>query len=79
MAKGRAKSTGKSRSRLNGKTTIGRALTSHPKAAAVFKKYGMACTKCGGAHAEPIEKAAEMYGVNPRNIVRDLNKLLSDG
>lgn len=79
MKTGRAKSPGKGQSRLNGKTTIGRALTLHPKAAAVFEKYGMACTKCGGARAEPIEKAAEMYGVNPRNIVRDLNKLLSGG
>ena len=79
MKKPRAKSSGKGQSKLNSKTTIGCALTLHPKAAAVFEKYGMSCAKCGGAHAEPIEKAAEMYGVDPRKIVRDLNKLLSGG
>ena len=76
MKQGRAKPPEKRQSRLNGKTTVGRALSLHPKAASVFQKYGMSCTTCGGAHAEPIEKAAEIYGVDSRKIVRDLNKLL---
>ena len=76
MKRERAKPPDKGQSRLNGKTTVGRALSLHPKAASVLEKYGMSCATCGGAHAEPIEKAAEMYGVDSRKIVRDLNKLL---
>ena len=76
MQQERRKSPGKGQSKLNSGTTVGRALALHPKAASVFEKYGMLCTTCTGAHAEPIKKAAEMHGVDPRKIVRDLNKLL---
>jgi len=77
MKQQRGKSTGKGQSKLNSETTVGRALALHPKAASVFEKYGMLCTTCTGAHAEPIKKAAEMHGIDPRKIVRDLNKLLN--
>jgi hybrid cluster-associated redox disulfide protein len=56
--------------------TVGRALALHPKAASVFEKYGMLCATCSGARVEPIRKAAEIHGIDPRAIVRDLNKLL---
>jgi hybrid cluster-associated redox disulfide protein len=65
--------------KLSVRTTVGRALELHPKAAAVFEKYGMSCARCHGAQAEPIEKAADLFGADPRAIVRELNKLLSGG
>jgi hybrid cluster-associated redox disulfide protein len=70
------KASGTAKPKVTGRTTIGKALELHPKAAAVFKKHGMSCTTCGGAHAEPIGKAAEMYGADPGKIVRELNELL---
>ncbi len=73
------KASGTAKPKVTGRTTVGKALKLHPKAAAVFKKHGMSCATCGGAHAEPIGTAAEMYGADPRKIVRELNKLVAGG
>jgi len=79
MKKGDTKPADAARSSLSIRTTIGQVLKLHPRAGAVFERHGMSCAKCGGANAEPIEKAAEMYGVNPHEIVQELKKLLSGG
>ncbi len=71
------KSSSTVKPKVTGRTTVGKALELHAKAAAVFKKHGMSCATCGGAPAEPIAKAAEMYGADPRKIVRELNKLVA--
>jgi hybrid cluster-associated redox disulfide protein len=70
------KTTSTAKPKVSGRTTVGKTLEMHPKAAAVFKKHGMSCGTCGGAPAEPIAKAAEMYGADPRKIVQELNKLI---
>jgi len=73
------KSSSTIKPKVTGRTTVGKALELHPKAATVFEKHGMSCATCGGAPAEPIAKAAETYGADPRKIVRELNKLIDGG
>ena len=76
VKKATKKSSDTPRPKLSVRTTVGQALALDPKVAAVFEKYGMSCVECGGAHAEPIEKAAEHFGADPHQVVRELNKLL---
>jgi hybrid cluster-associated redox disulfide protein len=73
------KASSTAKPKVSARTTVGKALDLHPKAAAVFEKHGMACARCGGAHAEPIQKAAALFGADPRKIVRELNKLVGGG
>ncbi|NLG64415.1 MAG: DUF1858 domain-containing protein [Actinobacteria bacterium] len=53
------------------------ALQLHPRAREVFERHGMACSLCLGASLESIEAGAIMHGVEPDDVVGDLNDLLS--
>jgi len=51
------------------------ALEAHPKAREVFERWGMGCSLCIGAQLESIESGAIMHGVDPDEIVAELDGL----
>jgi hybrid cluster-associated redox disulfide protein len=53
------------------------AIAQHPAARGVFERHGMTCCMCIGASSESIEAGAIMHRVDPDDVVRDLNLLVS--
>lgn len=51
------------------------ALQADPRARDVFAAYGMGCIGCMGVSMETIEDGAKMHGLDPEQVVADLNKL----
>ena len=65
------------RMRITGKSIIGRVLEEHPKTAAIFHKYGLACVQCPVAASESIEQGALAHGIDEvklKQLLHDLNK-----
>ncbi|MBI4595371.1 MAG: DUF1858 domain-containing protein [Candidatus Tectomicrobia bacterium] len=58
--------------------SIEEALRSHPRAIEVFNNFEMDCSDCLGAAAESIESAAMMHGIDPDDIVKELNALVNN-
>lgn len=54
------------------------ALQAEPRAREVFAAYGMGCVGCMGVSMETIEDGARMHGLDPEQILADLNKLADD-
>lgn len=46
----------------------------YPSSRKVLARYIGACTKCGGASAESIERGARMHKVDPDALVEELNR-----
>ena len=50
----------------------------HPEAVAVFQKYGMGCIGCAAAHFENLEAGAKVHGINPDEMVAEINSLIEE-
>ena len=46
----------------------------YPQTIPVLRSFGMGCLGCPSATAEPLKKAAEIHGVDVRELVDELNK-----
>jgi hybrid cluster-associated redox disulfide protein len=51
------------------------ALEVHPGARDIFERYGMTCCACMGATSESIADGAIMHGIDPAQVVEQLNQL----
>jgi hybrid cluster-associated redox disulfide protein len=51
------------------------ALQADPRAKDVFAAYGMGCIGCMGVSMESIEDGARMHGIDPSQVVAELNGL----
>ena len=49
-------------------------LKKYPVTRKVFDKYGMGCRSCMGAAAESITAGAVTHGVDPVQMVKELNE-----
>jgi hybrid cluster-associated redox disulfide protein len=56
---------------------IAEVMRNYPSSRTVLKKYLHACTRCGGASAESIERGARMHGVDPDTLVAELNRAIT--
>lgn len=55
-------------------TVIGEVLQIKPEAIDVIKKYfGEACITCPGVNMESIDFGAMMHGVDPKQIIDEIN------
>ncbi len=52
-------------------------LQQHPETARVLKRYNLACVGCLGAQSEPIELGAINHGLDPEQLLADLNAALT--
>jgi len=56
-------------------TLIRDVLTSHPEAAAVFERHGLACAACLGADLESLSAVATMHEIHLDQLLHDLDAL----
>lgn len=47
-----------------------------PQAGEVFAKYGLGCIGCAAARYENLEAGAKVHGVDPDQMVEEINALL---
>ena len=45
----------------------------HPEVIPVFQRYGMGCIGCMAARYEDVGQGAEVHGIDPDQLVADLN------
>ncbi|MBE0416511.1 MAG: DUF1858 domain-containing protein [Coriobacteriia bacterium] len=50
-------------------------LTSHPGAAAVFERHGLACKSCLAAGMETLGAVAHMHDVSVESLIAELDAL----
>lgn len=62
---------------LDKNMTIAEVLRVAPQAMEVFFKHGMHCMGCPVASGETIEQAAEVHGLDPDEIIKEIKKALS--
>jgi len=55
--------------------TIAEALKVKPQIAAVLMGKGMHCLGCVIAQGETMEQAAEVHGLDPEQLIKELNEL----
>ncbi len=50
----------------------------YPESLEVFQKYGMGCIGCAAARFENLEAGAKVHGIDPDEMVADINKLIEE-
>lgn len=50
----------------------------YPQSLEVFAKYGLGCIGCAAARFENLEAGAKVHGVDPDQMVDEINALLGD-
>ena len=58
-------------------TMIGELLQINPNIAPLLLGIGMHCLGCPSAQMESIEEAAMVHGINPDDLVEDINDFLA--
>lgn len=48
----------------------------YPQALEVFAKYGLGCIGCAAARFENLEAGAKVHGVDPDQMVEEINALI---
>lgn len=51
-------------------------LKQHPETSKVLKKYNLACASCLGAQNEPIDLGAVNHGLDPEELIKELNAVI---
>ncbi len=62
------------KSKITKNMTIAEALKLKPEIAPILMTKGMHCLGCVIAQGETIEQAAEVHGLNPDQLVKELNE-----
>lgn len=50
----------------------------YPQAVQIFQKYGMGCLGCAAARFENLEAGAKVHGIDPDEMVREINELIEE-
>ena len=61
---------------VNKNMTIGELLNVAPETAPILMEVGMHCLGCPGAQAETLEEAAMVHGIDPDDLVNDINDFI---
>ena len=48
----------------------------YPQALEVFAKYGLGCIGCAAARFENLEAGAKVHGVDPEQMVAEINAVI---
>ena len=48
----------------------------HPESLEIFSKYGLGCIGCAAARFENLEAGAKVHGVDPEQMVAEINELI---
>lgn len=66
-------------SEIKGDMTIYELMENYPKAGQAMAERGLMCGGCPMAMMETIEMGAAAHGVDPKDLLKDLNKIVSQG
>jgi len=58
--------------------TIGEIVRNYPESVEVLMSFGMGCIGCPSAQAETIEEACMVHGIDVEQIIKSLNKALTE-
>ena len=53
-------------------------IQNYPQVLPVFAKYGLGCVGCAAAKFENLEAGAKVHGVDPDQMVAEINELLGN-
>tara|TARA_B100000959_G_scaffold185050_1_gene193564 strand:+ start:136162 stop:136380 length:219 start_codon:yes stop_codon:yes gene_type:complete len=53
--------------------TLHQAIKANPNSANILDSHGMGCKSCSGGKLESVKWGAEMHGVDPDELVKELN------
>ena len=56
--------------------TIGEILRTNPNVAPILMEAGMHCLGCPSAQGESLEEAAMVHGIDPDDLVNDINDFI---
>ncbi|MGM5487845.1 MAG: DUF1858 domain-containing protein [Nanobdellota archaeon] len=59
---------------IEGNMTIRDVLSKKPEAASILQRFGMHCLGCMIASSETIEEGAKAHGIEPDELIKELNK-----
>ena len=62
---------------IRGDMAIAEVVTHHPETMAVFFRHGMSCFGCPMALQETVSQGAEAHGVDPEDMIKELNSSIS--
>ena len=62
--------------KISDETTIVEALNTSPAVSAVFDKYNIQCSCCGGAVAETLAICARTHGLEPEALVAEIRQAI---
>ena len=66
----------KAKEKITGKTLLGDIISKYPKAAEKLFQMGLMCVMCGMAQNETLEQGAIAHNLDPKKVVRELNKVI---
>ncbi len=61
---------------INLNTTIGELLKAHPAALEVLERFHLDCLGCKGSRAETLRLGALSHGVDPEELLRELQEFI---
>lgn len=64
--------------RVDEHTILGDILDYDEGCGAVLESFGMLCRQCPASRGETVEEACEVHGVNPADLIRQLNASLNN-
>jgi len=62
---------------IRGDMAIAEVVGHYPETMPVFFKHGMTCFGCPMALQETVEQGAEVHGIDPTEMIKELNESLS--
>ena len=59
---------------VSGEDLVAEVVNLYPEAEEFFRELGMHCVGCGGAEVETVWAACRVHGLNPAQVLRELNR-----
>ncbi len=50
----------------------------HPESLEVFARFGLGCVGCAAARFENLEAGAKVHGIDPEELVAEINKIIGE-
>lgn len=76
MVKKKQRKTKSKKEKITKGMTFAEVLNLYPKSVEIFFKHNMMCAGCPMAMQETIEQGALAHGIEPKKLVKELNKKL---
>lgn len=79
MVKKKQRKTKSKKEKITKDMTFAKIINKYPNLVEIFFKHNMMCVGCPMAMQETIEQGALAHGIEPKKLVKELNKKLKKG